>query len=190
MGNKTIYIKDDGLWQRARELAGKDGLSSAIQGFLAKFVEEAELTDKGFARRHFKVRPKGSGEVPDKHIAFNGRLLHHMQQTDIPRIPPWAVPDTALKVADLEDPLGVIHEQPCWEIAAFETKSGKLVLTLNDTHWNDFENDAVTYYAVYENLQALGNDEELIERIEESDRITFLDALSKRLGQEWAIWLE
>ena len=31
MANKTIYVKDDALWERAKAIGGKDGISGSIQ---------------------------------------------------------------------------------------------------------------------------------------------------------------
>lgn len=73
-------------------------------------------------------------------------------------------------------------------MAAFETKAGKLVLTLHDA---ESDPDTVYHYGVYDNLMALGNDNVLVEQFREEDRVEFLDALAKRLGQEWAaVWID
>lgn len=65
MGNKTIYVKDEALWDRAKALAGKDGLSSLIAKALADYVASRE---QGFERYRFSV-------LGDQRIAFDGKQV-------------------------------------------------------------------------------------------------------------------
>lgn len=59
MGNKTIYVKDDELWNRAKALAGKDGLSGVIGQAIADYVVRREAAEAGFSRIRFEF------EFPD-----------------------------------------------------------------------------------------------------------------------------
>lgn len=49
MANKTIYVKDEALWERAKQLAGKDRLSGFIAEALAEFVQRKEAESRGFS---------------------------------------------------------------------------------------------------------------------------------------------
>ena len=77
--NKTIYIRaeDEPIWDRARELTGAKGISSAIVQGLKKFIaqkdaEEAEA--KGFERITVKFEDADSHFIP-RAKAFHGKWI-------------------------------------------------------------------------------------------------------------------
>ena len=77
--NKTIYIRDEDepIWDRARELTGAKGISSAIVQGLKKFIaqkdaEEAEA--KGFERITVKFDDADSHFIP-RVKAFHGKWI-------------------------------------------------------------------------------------------------------------------
>lgn len=69
MGNKTIYVKDEALWARAKALAGPAGLSSVIGEALAAFVAREE--DAAANDSVYSLHATGSPEP----ITFVGRHL-------------------------------------------------------------------------------------------------------------------
>jgi len=161
MGNKTIYIKDDALWRRARELTGKAGLSAEIQGFVERLVQERESPQKGFKRTVLAVGiESGPNDFQVEHIAFNGRLIHK------------AIISGEKGARDVE-------------LAVFQTAAGKLVLTVRDPD----EGPVIGHYAVYDSLgelaRALKDDGH-----PEDERVAFLNSLAEALGQEWARWID
>ena len=110
MGNKTIYVKDEALWKRARDIAGKAGLSAFIEEAVEEFVERKELENRGFSPQRIYVQ--GDAFPEGQLVRFNGRRLG----------------DTLL---------GGEPEQP-YEIAeVFQTKGGKLVLVLRNADTNE-----------------------------------------------------
>lgn len=73
MPNRTIYVKDENLWEKAKELAGKGGLSEVISNALQKYVAEKEAQAKGLETFRIIVHPEYDGPV--ERIAFRGRKL-------------------------------------------------------------------------------------------------------------------
>lgn len=72
MGNRTIYMKDQVLWDRAKELAEKEGgLSGVIAEALAKFVEQKEAELRGLSLREFNLWTDDGVQV----IKFYGKEL-------------------------------------------------------------------------------------------------------------------
>lgn len=69
MGNKTIYVKDDATWERAKKLAGKEGLSSVIGEALARYVAEKEEQADGYEKHTIRL-----ADSPDVY-AFVGKHL-------------------------------------------------------------------------------------------------------------------
>jgi hypothetical protein len=67
MGNKTIYVKDEALWERAKELAGKEGFSAVIAKALAEFVQRTEDENRRFTEHSLTI----GNEV----VRFRGRSL-------------------------------------------------------------------------------------------------------------------
>jgi hypothetical protein len=68
---KTVYVKDETLWERAKALGGKDGLSAVIAEALASFVERKELEKDGFTPTTIYVDAPPITQT----IRFFGRLL-------------------------------------------------------------------------------------------------------------------
>lgn len=107
MGNKTIYVKDEALWERAKQLAGKEGLSALIGEALADFVERKEQENRGFTLHGIFVDEGPSGQF----IRFYGRSL-----------------DSTL--------IGRGPDEPDAVAEVFQTKGAKLVLFLRDADSN------------------------------------------------------
>ena len=88
MPAKTLYVKDEQLWDKAKRLAGHQGFSGVIMRLLAKWVadkekQEAMKSGKEFSEielwvggdEHQMWHPKDP-LGGDHKIAFTGRLLH------------------------------------------------------------------------------------------------------------------
>ncbi|MGO9228630.1 MAG: hypothetical protein ACLQKA_05375 [Bryobacteraceae bacterium] len=135
--NKTIYIrdKDEPIWERARELAGAEGISSIVVESLKKFVahkEAEEAVAKGFERIVVK---------------FNDASAHH-----IPRIKAfygkWIIP--------IAEPLKVCTEDgdTSWWYSVAVTAKGSAVV-----FWIEQDaNGQAQYFRVYPSLELAAAD--------------------------------
>jgi len=87
MPTKTLYVKDQELWEKASRLAGHQRLSRVIMQLLAKWVAEKETREaakdgKEYSEvklwvggeEHSRWHPEDAMEG-DYHVAFTGRLL-------------------------------------------------------------------------------------------------------------------
>ena len=87
MPTKTLYVKDQQLWEKASRLAGHQGLSRVIMQLLAKWVEEEEMRKaakdgKEYSEvklwvgggEHYRWHPEDAIEG-DYNVAFTGRLV-------------------------------------------------------------------------------------------------------------------
>lgn len=78
-GNRTIYLADDALWEKAKTLAGKEGISSVISRALLDFVSLRTAEDAANQRFDFELldptasAEEGVGVV--EVIGFEGRRL-------------------------------------------------------------------------------------------------------------------
>ncbi len=101
MPPKTLYVKDERLWEKAKRLAGHQGFSGVIMQLLAKWVadkekQEAMKSDKEFTEIELWVGGNiaPSADLPDDQIkedhkiVFTGRLL-----ASSPRYEDELVPD-------------------------------------------------------------------------------------------------
>ena len=63
-GNRTIYLANDELWERAKNLAGKEGLSSVIAKALADFVAQRDADQSSFQKFTFEILGDPHSEDP------------------------------------------------------------------------------------------------------------------------------
>jgi len=192
MPNKTIYVKDERLWDQARTLAGKDGLSGVIQQALVKFVEGRRRESEGFHRYRFDTTYQhyelDSG--PSEAIAFEGREVAS-------KILPVTVQqgeytsdkfDRSFRV--YYTPVGMLTvtlnpgEKFDRHFTVYRTRAGKLLLTVGPEY-----SDRVEHYGVYDSVRALANDPELAVANDVA-RAALLNAISEELGEDWAIWID
>jgi hypothetical protein len=104
MPNKTIYVKDEALWERARQLVGKDGLSGLIAEALAEFVQRKEAESRGLAHHQICIQHDDGEES----VRFVGKRIAE-----------------GVSLGRGADYLGGIAD-------VFQTKAGKLVVVLKD----------------------------------------------------------
>jgi hypothetical protein len=172
MGNKTIYFKDDQLWDRAKELAGKDGISGVVQDALAAFVDQKKRQAAGFNTYRlptkFRVGRGLSSFGTTERIAFEGQLIAE-QRMDVP------VPGRESDFLDLT-------------FRIYRTRGGKLVITVGDDE-NAGKMFGIHHYGVYKSLAELSDDESLKDP-DPIERAAFLDKAAKELGEDWAVWID
>src|SRR5204862_4702958 len=80
MATRTIYVRDEKLWNRARKLADVDGLSAVIHDLLTEWVrrKEAETDTKQMAEVELAVGGEAYNAEHDdvaERTAFTGRLI-------------------------------------------------------------------------------------------------------------------
>lgn len=76
MPNKTIYIKDEALWAKAKKFAGKGGLSEVITEGLQRYVADSEANAAGQETVRFVVQ--WDERAPER-VAFRGHKLASME---------------------------------------------------------------------------------------------------------------
>ena len=192
MPNKTIYVKDEHLWDRARKLAGKDGLSGVIQEALAKFVEKKQRQSEGFHRYRFDTTYQHyelhSG--PSEAIAFEGREVAS-------KVLPVRVQQSGYTSEKFDRSFNVYYtpvgtllvtvnpgETFDRHFTVYRTRAGKLLLTVTPEY-----SDRIEHYGVYEGIRALTNDPELA-AANDVARAALLNEISEELGEDWAIWID
>lgn len=103
MPNKTIYVKDESLWERAKAVAGADGLSAFIADAITDAIERKQSERGGF--------PLTTIPVVDGTVLYDLRFYgKSITSTLIGR-----GPDNANAV-----------------IEAFKTKGGRLVIVVRE----------------------------------------------------------
>jgi hypothetical protein len=170
VANKTIYFRDGALWERAKELAGKEGLSAVIQDALAKYVERKDLEAKGIQpyRLHtgrYDASRHEFGAI--ERIAFIGREL---------------VADELLVPNRDPDP-----ETPYEPVAfgAYQTKGRRIILTRGEAGYGEI----ITSYAMFPSVREL-RDSDTLADLDPVDRARFLDRVSEQLGEDWSVWID
>lgn len=73
--NRTIYIANDELWNRAKTLAGAEGLSAVIARALADFVAARTNPDETFEKFRFEILGLHDSAGPTEVIGFEGKEL-------------------------------------------------------------------------------------------------------------------
>lgn len=126
MPNKTIYVKNEQLWEKAKKFAGETGLSALIAETLREYVErkDREVALRAGEMTNVELRVGGPlhDDEPYHRIGFIGRLLY---DTDV---------------------------EADWRCMVFETQSKRLLLYKTNAHpWRD---DGATYevFSTYEEL--------------------------------------
>src|SRR3972149_9161601 len=76
MPNKTIYVKNEEIWNKAKAIAGREGegLSGVIAEALAEFVKQHEVAAEGHVVHRFTVVHEDSEGALER-VAFAGREI-------------------------------------------------------------------------------------------------------------------
>jgi len=102
MGNKTLYVKDEALWNRARELAGDEGLSGIVSDLLRDWVQRKEtqrLAPGSEEMQEIRLWVGGTEhEDPQNlgshYIALTGRLIADSEGYSLDQVPRVKVYET------------------------------------------------------------------------------------------------
>ena len=164
MGNKTIYVKDEALWDRAKELAGKDGFSALISKALEDFVERRNVANLDFSDHSILIDPSLAELAPDesfaKLIRFKGRSLATT----------FTGPDPDQADGDAE---------------VYQTRAGRLILVLRQAPTGEAYDRRI-----YESFDQLAADQEALREVPLRERHEFLDRVAQAMGQHWAEWID
>ncbi len=166
MPNKTIYVKDEALWARAKKLAGEsgEGLSGAIANALVTFVAAREAAmAKEPVHRILIVPEKDAPEW----VGFAGRQIGE-------EVFPLGQDGADILVA-----------------TAYRTVGGNFVLTLR---WSETAEDELPpfYFKKYDHPLAIGSDHALRSRVGE-DALIWAQQLHFQHASELATnetWIE
>ena len=132
MPNKTIYVRDDKLWEKAKKLATKEGegLSGVISNALTRFVAEAQEKGQSDSTIRLLIIPPAQEGDPQK-IAFVG---HEIGSTQFPPQDPQYFGGDAVATV-------------------YKSVGGKFILTVrmvNESH--------LFYYSVNDDLDGMAVD--------------------------------
>lgn len=165
MANKTIYVKDELLWEKAKKFAGDAAISGLIAEALREYVKRKEGEAALRAGEMTKVELRVGGPLhqdkPAHRIGFIGRLLY---DTDVEADPRCMV---------------------------FETQSRRLLLYKTNSH--PYHEDGATYevFSTYEELAKSRNARSNFCLIEEQGRPEHegIREIAAKLGKEPLVWI-
>jgi len=79
MGTRTVYVKNEELWETAKSIAGKDGLSTFVEEALQALVTSKQRERQREQERHDRFslpyKPDGEGIDLAHHVEFEGKCL-------------------------------------------------------------------------------------------------------------------
>jgi hypothetical protein len=165
MANKTIYVRDESLWEKAKKFAGDAGISRLIAEALQEYVQRKERETAMRAGEMTKVELRVGGPLhqdePAHRIGFIGRLLY---DTDVEADPRCMV---------------------------FETQSKQLILYKTNSH--PYREDGATYrvFSSYEELARGPDARSNFCLIEEQGRPEHegIREIAAKLGKEPLVWI-
>lgn len=173
MGNKTIYVQDEKLWQKAKKLAGKPGLSGVIARALEEFVDRNDREKQGFRRYQFEVQYVHDDDefVMTDYVAFEAKPLFEgvlcfqpPEGEDIDVDPPF---DRA-------------------QVTVYQTTKGTLILT---ARYGPSLNKPIFHYGSHQSMAALAKDS-VVSNLTPDDRAKLLADLSLQLRETLVIWID
>ena len=185
MPNKTIYVKDEALWNRAKELAGKGGLSDLIERTLREFVDRE---GQGFTLRVVRI-------LGQREVRFYGRLLYEAR-----------LDEPQFQSADHNTEHAAFGQ-------VFQTKSGKLVAVVRDESKDRLDGQVFRFdrgYWQYESFDEFAKNSDFFKVIcahtgsqlrKEGDgsvpqdvldevRNEFRDGVAHALGTDHLVWID
>jgi hypothetical protein len=160
--NKTIYVKDERLWEQAKKFAGKDGLSAVIANSLAEYVAARQAATSSEKVFRLVIEPL---EGPPERIAFAGQLIESRQFPS--------------------DPYDMLV------VSVYKTAAGRFVVTAGFQDQAD-QDPAPFHYAVYDHPLDISEDLQLKHRIDPNDLISWARSLHLRHLEETTneTWIE
>jgi len=173
MPNKTIYVADETLWEQARQLAGKDGLSSVVNAAIKNFIDEAARREQGFEKHVFEIFGDRDLDGPTDVIGFEGKKLYG---------------EKFVLIADPFQPDSPSASIEAY-IAVYRTKSGKFVLLAEQVTQNPTSMSAFDACEIHSSVSDLMNGN-VVSCIFPSNRFEFLNELSKHVGKEHVTWID
>lgn len=76
MAKKTIYVKNEELWEKAKSVAGEDGLSRLVEEAIERIVTAKQLQQQSLDRFTLRVEPIHDFTPDTKEtLAFDGECL-------------------------------------------------------------------------------------------------------------------
>lgn len=177
-GTKTIYVRDEDLWDRAKALAGEDGLSGAISHLLSEWVEKQEA-----------ARRQNMGELSEVELWVGGKGHEDEHAREYSHHVAFA----GRQIAESD---GLTVEQSP-RIRVYQTKTGKLIVYRD---WRDTAKELGATYRRYPDVAALKRDpmalrtqwsddtKDFDERTDLEDRL--LRQLADALGEKFVIRID
>jgi hypothetical protein len=171
-GNRTIYLADDALWEKAKALAGKDGISSVISRALSDYVSQRTAEESTSKRFCFELLDAKDPELPViEVIGFEGRILFSNS-------------------FDLDlNPFDESRQRVETVIQIYRTKLGTFVLLAAPA--TDNPESASTFY-LYEKHSSIRDlmSGSCVACLFPPDRHDLLTELTKSLGKDAITWID
>src|SRR6266496_2388631 len=83
----TLYVRDEQLWRRARELGGPQGLSSLAERAIRQYLDRQETASGDAVRKFVLPITEGGDEAMHESIEFQGRLLIDSKGFSLEQLP-------------------------------------------------------------------------------------------------------
>lgn len=172
MGNKTIYVQDERLWQKAKKLAGKEGLSRVIAKALEDFVATHDRQTQGFRRYQFEVAYASDDNDefrPIDYVAFEAKPIF-----------------TGVLIYDVPDHLDIDPPDDRVRVDVYQTGKGTLVLTARHLEAPDGQ---LLHYGSFRSMDELIKDS-VVSNLAPTDRAKLLTELASQLRDSLVIWID
>lgn len=171
-GNRTIYLANDELWERAKTLAGRDGISTVIAKSLADFVGQRTADQASYQKFHFEIF--GDDEFsPVEVIGFEGRKI--LSGTFDLAVSPFEESDRGVEAV----------------IEIYRTKLGTFVLLARPVT-DDPEHSSRSLFALYERHNSVRDlmSGHIAGCFATPNRHELLTELTKGLGKDAVTWID
>ncbi len=171
MGNKTIYVSDDDIWEKAKKFAGKDGLSSVIARSLGDYVAARTAQDEAMEKYHFEIIDLSEPDGPTAVIGFEGTKLLSTSFNLIAN--PFVPSDNDIE-ADVE---------------IYRTRLGTFVLLAEPTSTEPQSKSVFATYETHRSLRELMSGT-IVQCMLPPNRHELLTELTTRLGKDVVTWID
>lgn len=170
-GNRTIYLADDALWEKAKTFAGKEGISSVIARALTEFVAQRGEEDASCQRFHFEIVEVENPENTLEVIGFEGRLL------------------LSTRFDLVVSPFEQDGKPVAAEIEIYRTKLGTFILLARPTSDEPESASAFSSYEKHNSVRALMSGL-VVGCMHPFQRHELLNELTKKLGKDAVTWID